>query len=47
MMLPFRLLDSRFEVMNCISIMISGLICPVMPWALCLGCLQTDIIVAN
>ena len=37
MMLPFRLLGSRFEVMNFMSMMILGLMCPMMPWALCLG----------
>ncbi len=47
MMSPFRLLGSRFDVVNFMNIMILRLMCPMMLWALCLGCLQTNIIVAN
>ena len=36
-----------FGVANFINIMILRLMCPMMLWALCLGCPQTNIIVAN
>ncbi len=47
MMSPVRLLGSRFDVVNFMNIMILRLMCPMMLWALCLRCPQTNIIVAN
>ena len=41
MMLPVRLLGSRFEVMNFMSIMILGLMCPMMPCSIVPG-VSTD-----
>ena len=47
MVSPIRLLGSHFEVVNFMNIMMLRFICPMMLWALCLGCPQTNIIVAN
>ncbi len=47
MMSPVRLLGSRFDVVNFMNIVILRLMCPMMLWALCLWCPQTNIVVAN